>query len=125
MLTAADLAYMRDTQEDFLPGTVVILRDLALSNGAGMQYDGYAAHGTVLGRIYPMQRRGMGEVVAGAQVLSVNTWFATLPAGTDVTARDRLSYEGRTWEVMRVNNDEMWQTAVRCELETHNEENRT
>lgn len=125
MLTAADLAYMQTTQEDALPGTVVIERYTTSSDGMGGQYQTWAAVGTVDGRIYPRTRLGMGETVNGAQVLSVTDWWATLPQGTDVTAKDRLLYSGRTFEVIRVNNDESWQTAVRCEVRASNEERRT
>lgn len=117
--------WMKETQQAVMPGTVIIQRYTAISNNAGMQYENWQAVGTAIGRIYPQTRRGMGEVVGGAMLLSITSWFATLPVGTDVLARDRLLYASRTWEVTRVNNDEMWQTAVRCELEAHNQENRS
>lgn len=125
LLTADDLTYMQATQEQALPGAVVIERYTNASDGMGGQMQTWAAVGTVNMRIYPRTVRGQGETVAGAQVLSVTEWWATAPAGTDVTAKDRLLYSGRTWEVIRANNDEMYQTAVRCELESMNEERRT
>ena len=78
----------------------------------------------MIGRIYPQRTQGL-EMVGGAQVLSETRWWGTLPVGTDVIERDRLVYSGRSWEVTRVNNDEMFQTAVRAELESENEERRT
>lgn len=116
---------MRDVQERAMPGSVVIERHTLASDGRGGYSETWAAVGTVTGRIYPMVRRGMSETVGGGQVISETSWFATLPVGTDVDARDRLVVGSRSWEVMRVNNDEMWQTAVRCELQAHNEERRT
>lgn len=125
LLSSSDLAWMRDIQEQALPGSVVVQRKTYASDGMGGFSETWAAVGTVDGRIYPQRERGMAEGVAGAQVLSMTRWWATLPVGTDVLARDRLLYQSRTWEVVRVNNDEMWQTAVRCELEAYNEEQRT
>lgn len=125
MLTAADLAYMQDAQEEALPGTVVIERLSRASNGMGGDYETWTAAGTAIGRIYPMQRRGMAETVAGAQVVSETTWFGTFPIGTEIYPQDRLVYASRSWEVTRTNNGEMWKTAVRCDLEANNEERRT
>lgn len=125
LLSDADLTYMQATQEQALPGTVVIERYTRTSDGMGGQWETWAAVGTVLGRIYPRATRGFQiEVSSGAQLTSQEEWLATLPYGTDVTAKDRLLYSGRTWEVARVNNDEMWQTAVRCEVKSSNEERR-
>lgn len=108
-----------------MPGTVVIERYTLTANGAGGYSETWAAVGTVTGRVYPQISRSSDETIGGAQVISDTSWFATLPVGTDVDARDRILYDGRTFEVLRVNNSEMWQTAVRCELQAHNEERRT
>lgn len=116
---------MRDVQERAMPGTVVIERYALTADGMGGYAEAWTAVGTVTGRVYPMVRRGMSETINGGQVISESMWFATLPTGTVIDARDRIVYEGRSWEVVRVNNDEMWQTAVRCELQAHNEERRT
>lgn len=125
LISNGDLTWMRATQELAQPGTVVIERYTYTSDGQGGYSEVWAAVGTAVGRISPMVRRGASEIVAGAQVISETSWFATFPVGTNVTAKDRLRYNSRTWEVMRVNNDEMWQTAVRCELSSQNEEARS
>lgn len=115
---------MRATQERAMPGTVVIQRYTLTSDGQAGFYETWNNVGTVIGRIYPQRVQGL-ESEGGGQLISETRWNATLPAGTDVLAQDRLSYQSRTWEVVRVNNDEMWLTAVRAELIAHNEENRT
>lgn len=125
MLPTSALTWMRGLQEQLMPGTVVIYRMAQTSDGMGGLADGWAAVGTVSGRIYPVNQRGNTEFVAGAQVISETKWYATLPVGTQITARDRVVSGGRSWEVVKVNNDEDWQTAVRAELSAHNEENRT
>lgn len=123
MLSAADIAFMEDTQELAMPGTVVIERVTLTPDGMGGQYEAWTGIGTVIGRIYPQRTMGL-ESVGGAQVLSEMKWWGTLPTGTIIYAQDRLYYGNSTWEVIRVNNDEMWQTAVRAELNKSNEEDR-
>lgn len=125
LLSSGDLAYMQDTQLQAMPGTVVIERYTLTSNGMGGQYETWAAVGTVIGRIYPRTTRGQGEIIGGAQVQSTMDWYATFPIGTDVLAKDRLLYQSRTWEVVRTNNDEMYGTATRCDLESLNEQRKT
>lgn len=124
MIEATDLAWMRATQQRIMPGTVIIYRAALADDGMGGMRETWAAVGTVAGRIYPINQRGNTEFVAGAQVISETKWVATLPVGTDVTAADRLKASSRTWEVTKVNNDEDYQTAVRCDLMAHNEESR-
>lgn len=124
LLTAADLAYMDATQREAMPGTVVIERNTLADNGMGGSYEGWNAIGTVIGRIYPKAIPGGSEMMAGAQETSLVRWAGSFPLGTDVLANDRLFYGSRTWEVISTNNDEMWQTDVRCELESMNEERR-
>lgn len=123
LLTTDDLAYMQATQEQALPGTVVIERYTTSGDGMGGAIQTYTAAGTVIGRIYPQRTMGV-EQVGGAQVQSEIKWWGTLPVGTEVYAQDRLVYSGRSWEIVRTNNDEMWGTAVRCELQSMNEERR-
>lgn len=115
---------MQDTQDEALPGTVVIERYALTSDGQGGAYEAWTAAGTVMGRIRPMQNAGM-EVIGGAQLESEVKWWATLPTTATVYAQDRLVYEGRTYEVISVDNDKSWPTALRCEVESSNEERRT
>lgn len=108
-----------------MPGSIVIQRATYSRDVMGGMAETWVAIGTVTGRLYPMNVRTYGEPVMGERLTSETRWFATFPVGTDVTAEDRLSYDGRTFEVVRVNNSEMWQTAVRVECIAHNEDQRT
>jgi hypothetical protein len=125
LLSAADIAYMQDTQNTAMPGTVVIERYMTTPNGMGGSYEDWAAAGTVSGRIYPIVRRGMAEAEGGAQVVSDTRWVGTFPDGTIIYVQDRLVWDGRSWEVTSTNQSEMWKTAVRVELESLNIERRT
>lgn len=110
-------------QQQAMPGTVVIQRHTLARDSMGGFTESWAAVGTAIGRIYP-QNNLRSEFIAGERVAAETRWNATFPTGTDVTAQDRLSYQSRTWEVVGVNNDEMWQTAVRCDCIALNEEQR-
>lgn len=124
LIGTADLAWMRTMQERAMPGSVVIQRHTMARDAMGGFVETWAAAGTVDGRIYPMNTRSIDEPVMGDRTTSESRWFATFPVGTDVTAEDRLLYQSRTFEIVRVNNDEDWQTAVRCECVALNEEQR-
>ncbi len=121
MLTQAEITAMQATQNLAMPGVVTISRYTMASDGMGGQTQTWANVGTVAGRIYFGNSRAFAERVAGEQVVSKTSWYATLPVGTVLTAKDRLTYGGRVWEVIQVNNSEMWQTAVRAELSSLNE----
>lgn len=122
MHTTADLSFMRDTQELAMPGTAVIQGTVSVTDGQGGYYESYAGVGTVPARLYPRTSRSYSENVAGGQIISLTTWFITMPWDTVVDARNRISMEGRTWEIVSVNNDENWRTAIRAEVVSLNEE---
>lgn len=125
MLTAAELIELRATQESILPGSAVIQRFTNVSDGMGGYDQTWANVGTVRARLYPQTVRSMAENAnGGAQMISETRWFVTMPHGTNVTAKDRLLIDNRTFEIYQVNNSESFQTAVRCEVYAFNEEKR-
>lgn len=125
MLTAAELADLRETQESILPGSAIIQRFTNVSDGMGNFDQTWANVGTVRARLYPQTVRSMAENAnGGAQMISETRWFVTMPHGTNVTAKDRLLIDNRTFEIYQVNNSESFQTAVRCEVYAFNEEKR-
>lgn len=124
MHSEADLSFMRETQELAMPGTAVIQGTVNVSDGQGGYYERWVGIGTVPARLYPRTSRSYSEQVAGGQLISLTTWWVTMPWDTVVDARNRISMEGRTWEIISVNNDENWRTAIRCEVNSFNEENR-
>ena len=107
LIGAADLTWMRQTPQQIMPNTALVIYRMA----------------TVAdGRIYTTNSRAFAEQEAGGQLISTTRWYATMPTGTDVTAKDRLGANGRKWLVTSVNNDQDWQTAVRCEVQSLNED---
>jgi head-tail adaptor len=124
MLTTADIASMQSTQNAAMPGTVFILRSSGTADGMGGFTEVWGTVGTVVGRVYPQNSRAFAESVTGVQVVSETRWFGSFPMGTNITAKDRVFYASRTFEVTQVNNSEMWPTCVRAELVAFNEEAR-
>lgn len=115
MLSATEITAMRETLTDSLPGTVTISRATYSADGMGGQVEAWAAIGTVAGRVSPA---GTGsEVIQGGGVAAVSPWVATLPAGTNVTERDRLAHAGRTLEVTALDTPRDWDTCIRCACE--------
>jgi SPP1 family predicted phage head-tail adaptor len=121
MLTAAELTELRAVQALALPGTAIVERQTLVADGMGGQAETWSPVGTVAARLYPMSMLGRAEPAIGGQVQSITRWDLTLPHGTDVTAADRIRYGGRAFQITNVNNDEAYQTAVRCELIAYNE----
>lgn len=108
-----------------MPGTAVIERASYAADGMGGQRETWAAVGTVDCRLMIQASRQGQEFVTGEQETSLTRWWATMPIGTDVLAQDRLLVASRNFEVVAVNNDEDYWSAVRCECIAFNEENRT
>jgi head-tail adaptor len=124
-IRADELTWMRSERLRLMPEPVQVQRATLAADGYGGQSETWTTTATVLGLIYPVNSRTFGESATGGQVTSTTRWFASLPTTTDVIASDRIVYDGRSWEVLSVNNDVTWQTAVRCELSAYNEELRS
>jgi len=124
MLTAAELSAMREVEESVMSSTGIIKRRTLASDGMGGYTETWAAVGTVDCDVWQINQRGNREPVTGGQVVSKSDWFITVPYNTDLTARDRVEVDGRTFEITFVPNDSSWLTALRAEAVTYNEEQR-
>jgi len=113
MLSAAELASLRATLTTSLPGTVTVTRSSVTADGFGGQTEAWAAIGTVAARVSPTGN-GQENITAGG-VIAVAPWTVTMPYGTNITERDRLTYQGQTLEVITTSSPRDWGTAVRCD----------
>ena len=111
LLSAGELTAMRSEQSGTLPGTAVISRNSPTSDGMGGWTDAWAAVGTVLGRLAPASASGAERMVAD-RITGEDAWVITLPQGTDVTERDRVVIDSRTFEVVTP-LAHSWETARR------------
>lgn len=111
MLSDAELAEMRSVQALAQAGTAVITRRTLTSDGMGGFTETWAAAGTVTCRVWPAQESGAERLIAD-RITEADAWVLTLPYGTDVLADDRISADGRTFEVVAP-LPHTWETARR------------
>lgn len=111
MISAAELAAMQAVQEEALPGTCVISRRTLTSDGMGGNSESWLSVGTVSCRVSPATESGAERPVA-ERPLEVGPWIITTPHNTDVTPKDRVTWEGRTFEVT-ASLGKSWETARR------------
>lgn len=121
MLTDAELAAMRDVDASAMPYTGYVMRYVGTADGMGGYRETWGTVGTVVCDLWQLNLR-QNEIVSGGQIVARAGWRIDVPFDADVTARDRMTIEGRTFEIVRVNNDAAWRTHLRLEAVTHNEE---
>lgn len=110
MLSTAQLDSMRVTLDESLPDTAVVKRDTLTSDGAGGYTTSEATVATVACRVAPSGGR---EAVIAGRLDAVATWTLTLPALTDVTAKDRIVVGTRTFEIAAVLDPRSWEIGRR------------
>jgi len=114
MLTPGELAAMRGTAEDALPGTAVISGGTFASDGGGGGSVAYLPFGTVSCRLAPV---GGGETgTPGDRIADESTHIITLPAATSITEANRVTYDGKTYEVTLVRERGQWELTRRVEV---------
>lgn len=115
LLTSGDLAWMRDTLGQSLPGTAVVLDPVAAADGQGGEAWTYVASGTFTARLSPGGLEAREEEVAGREAAR-SSWTLTLPAHAAITARSRVEYDGVSYEVLNVNKRVPWEISRRVAL---------
>lgn len=116
MLNNSDLSYMRDTLEQIMPDTCVILTATNTSDGQG----GYAttwgtATANLRCRIDP-GRKEMYERVTGAVLQPFSWWQLTLPWDAVITTESRVVVNGDTYNVVNHDDNKSWQGTIRVAL---------
>lgn len=115
MLTAAELADMRDVQKLAFPDTGTILRGTSSHNEIG---EAVIAWGTVASslamRLMPATRQANLDVVNDQTTLVAN-WVVTIAYDGDIVTGDRVVVGAGTYDVIAVTDEFTWRTAVRAE----------
>ena len=111
MLTAAELADMRSVQAQAMAGTAVVSRKTLTADGMGGFTETWSAAGTVSCRVWPARESGAESLIAD-RITEADAWVITVPYATDVTAKDRIVADGRTFEVVSA-IAHTWETARR------------
>lgn len=117
MLTAAELAVLREVQEEAMPDTCTIQRRSLQSDGMGGYTESWSDLATgvrcrIASARYRPEERAIAEQVRGKTL-----WMLTLPAGQDITARDRVIVSGVAYEVVGLLTGGAWETARRVLLQ--------
>lgn len=113
-LTAADVAGMRSTLDASLPDSCAIVRDTLASDGAGGQVATPVTVATIACRIGPVTAIARDlEAITSGEVQARGSWVVTMPAGTDVTERDRITSAGVTYEIVAVPAPRSWEIGRR------------
>lgn len=115
MLDASELTAMRATQAQALPDTGVIHRLSTSQNAIGETAESWAAFGTASCRLSSLSASDMARVQAVKPQVQLNSaWRLTWTHGQDVRPGDRVVVSGDTYDVIDVDSDGAWHTAVRC-----------
>jgi head-tail adaptor len=112
VLTDSELASMRETYGDSLPGTAIIQNPARTSNGGGGFTTSWAAGGTVDCRVAPA---GGQEEVAGHRVQPDTEVIFSLPQSTVISPQSRILYESRVYSVTSVRAPRTWEVSRRVE----------
>lgn len=114
MLTEPELAAMRATAEEALPGTAVIQTSGWVSDGGGGGTTGWTNAGTIACRMAPITSAGDDEGETGERITADSRFLFTLPAGTTVTTNSRILHSGGTFNVENV-RERSWNVSTRVE----------
>lgn len=115
MLDTSELTAMRATQAQALPDTGVIHRLSTSQNAIGETAESWAAFGTASCRLSSLSASDMARVQAVKPQVQLNSaWRLTWTHGQDVRPGDRVVVSGDTYDVIDVDSDGAWHTAVRC-----------
>lgn len=106
-----------------MSSTAVIRRPTNTPDSTGSFTETLAAIGTVTCDVWAVSQT-LNEAIGGAQILSRGEWYITVPYGTDVKATDVINVGSKSYEVTFVPNGASWQTALRVEANSYNEEQR-
>lgn len=112
MLTDADMASMRATLNDSLPDLCTIRRIGITNDGAGGVTTSNTDQTNVKCRFSPYQNTAAEDNTAD-HVATTHMWKVTLTAGTEITSRDRIIWDSRTFEVIGINATRSWEIGVR------------
>lgn len=113
MLTASDLASMRETIEDSLPDTAVIKSRAWVSDGGGGGTTTYTPSGTVECRITPASVSP--EAVKGERLHPDTEYVLTFPYDTAIATDSIIALDGRDYSVTAKREPRSWAVSLRVE----------
>lgn len=118
MLTAGKLQRARFVLERTLPSQCTIHRDTATEGSLGRPGASPTTVGTVACRINPLSGN---EAIEIEQVTTTQVYQVTLPAESDIGPGDRITSDGRTFQVVGGTGERSWEVSRRVFAEERNE----
>lgn len=113
MLTDDELASMRSTLNDSLPGTAIVQTSTWVSDGGGGGTTSWVAAGTFDARITP---RGGFEEDMGDRVQPETEFIVTLPANTAIGEDAQIVYSGGTYDVIAIPHPRSYEISRRVQV---------
>lgn len=108
MLSAGELASLKAENLRAMPDTAMILRPTITNGPAGARPTFPPTGPTTPCRLGASVLSGGNEQAGPGQLVSIMTYALTVPAGTDVQAKDRVKVGGDTFEVLSVKGAASW-----------------
>lgn len=118
MLSAAQLASMKATQIEAMPGTCTISGKTEASDSMGGRTETWASVATgVACRLSPMQAMGAEvEAVVMERFQGRSLWQLTIASTQAITNLQRVTVGSTVYEVVQVRDGAQWETARRVIL---------
>lgn len=113
MLTADELAGMRETLNDSLPGTAIVQTATWVSDGGGGGTTSWVAAGTYDCRVTPT---GGFEQDQGDRVQPETEFIFTLPANTAINEDAQIVYSGGTYDVIAMPQPRSFEVSRRVQV---------
>lgn len=115
LLSDAEMAACRSLAEEAMPSTCTIQTRTETNTKGSVALSYVNTYTNVKCRIMPANRTS-GEYIGGIKITAEAEYILTVPYNQTLTAKDRIVYGGKTYEVMRVHAEHDYRTAVRAEL---------
>jgi hypothetical protein len=115
VINDAELASLKAESLRAMPDTATILRPTSV-NGPGGQSQTFAPVGTTPCRLTASVLSGGSEQAGASKLVSIMAYMLTVPAGTDINARDRVQVADATFEVLAVKGSASWNMSDSCTL---------
>ena len=113
MLTADELAGMRETLNDSLPGTAIVQTATWVSDGGGGGTTSWVRAGTYDCRVTPA---GGFEQDQGDRVQPETEFIFTLAAETSITEDAQIVYSGGTYDVIAMPYPRSYEVSRRVQV---------
>ena len=115
MLSANDLAYMRDSIGELFPDTCTILSLSWSSDGAGGQTETW---GTATSNVpCRVDYQSGKESNKGAALVPYQKAIISMAYDVTITPANRVTVGSNTFSIQAVNNGQSWQGVTRCTAE--------